>query len=418
MRLTISSLILAGLVSSALASRQPPRGVVEPVEVPDAHGHGNLKEAVDCTVTASGGDDAPKFLAAVKGCATTKIPKGTTLNIATRLDMTGLRDKHISVQGTIRFNPDIPYWTGNAFFIPFQTQVTFWLLGGQNIRVDGGGTLDGAGQPWYDAFAKNSTLLRPIILTVFQAQDVTIKDINMVNGPEWHNLVNEAQRVTYDNINIKAASTSSNTAKNTDGWNIYRSDSVDILNSVIVNGDDCVAFKPNATNVRVENLDCTGSHGISVGSLGQYPGMYDIVQNVLAKNIKMNKSGNGARIKAWAGPNVGSGIVKNITFEGFTDSAVDLPVVIDQCYMTSASACAQFPSNTFIQDIYFNNMSGTGTKATVAQLSCSPGQRCSNINVNDFRLSFPSGSAKYTCQNVQLRGNAASLFGACASTAA
>ncbi|KAG5636942.1 hypothetical protein H0H81_006338 [Sphagnurus paluster] len=68
----------------------------------------------------------------------------------------------------------------------------------------------------------------------------------------------------------------------------------------------------------------------------------------------MSKSQNGARIKAWAGANVGSGIVKNITFDGFAQSKVDNPVVIDQCYMTSAAACAQYPSNTFIQDVWFN----------------------------------------------------------------
>ena len=49
----------------------------------------------------------------------------------------------------------------------------------------------------------------------------------------------------------------------------------------------------------------------------------------------MSNAQNGARIKAWAGSGVGSGIVKNITFEGFVESNVDNPVVIDQCYMTS-----------------------------------------------------------------------------------
>jgi galacturan 1,4-alpha-galacturonidase len=44
----------------------------------------------------------------------------------------------------------------------------------------------------------------------------------------------------------------------------------------------------------------------------------------------MANAQNGARIKAWAGPNVGSGIVKNITFDGFVESHVDNPVVIDQ----------------------------------------------------------------------------------------
>lgn len=114
----------------------------------------------------------------------------------------------------------------NGFFIPFQTQITFWLLGGKNIIFDGGGTLDGSGQVFkglksistplmtcissscshggtHCAFftfheriiandkcsASNKTLLRPITLTVFQAENVLINNIHMINGPEWHNLV-------------------------------------------------------------------------------------------------------------------------------------------------------------------------------------------------------------------------------------
>ena len=44
----------------------------------------------------------------------------------------------------------------------------------------------------------------------------------------------------------------------------------------------------------------------------------------------MSNAQNGARIKAWAGPDVGSGIVRNITFQNFLESEVDNPVVIDQ----------------------------------------------------------------------------------------
>lgn len=45
---------------------------------------------------------------------------------------------------------------------------------------------------------------------------------------------------------------------------------------VVSNGDDCVSFKPNSTNMVVQNMRCTNSHGISVGSLGQYVGEVDI----------------------------------------------------------------------------------------------------------------------------------------------
>ncbi|KAI0308754.1 glycoside hydrolase family 28 protein [Amylostereum chailletii] len=372
-------------------------------------------------MAASGGDDAPAFLDAMQTCDTVVIPSDTIISIGTRLNMTGVTDKHISVQGTIKFTDDLTYWISNAFFLDFQDQSTFWLLGGQNILVDGGGTLDGSGQAWYDRFADNSTLIRPIILTVFDGTNVTIRDINEINGPEWQNLVWQSQDVTYDNITINAISTSDNGAKNTDGWDIYRSDNVVIQNSIINNGDDCVSFKPNSTNILVANLQCTGSHGISVGSLGQFAGVFDIVRNVLSTNVTMSNAANGARIKCWAGENVGSGIVQNITFEHFVESSVDNPLIIDQCYMTDADECSEFPSNALIQDIFFNDISGTSSgseDSVVASLSCSPDGRCSNINVNDIDLSPPAdeGDATYTCQNVNVTGSSASLFGTCATT--
>jgi len=65
--------------------------------------------------------------------------------------------------------------------------------------------------------------------------------------------------------------------------------------------DDCVSFKPNSTNMVVTNMQCNGSHGISVGSLGQYAGETDIVANVYVHNISMANAQNGARIKVFGG---------------------------------------------------------------------------------------------------------------------
>ncbi|KAI0698321.1 hypothetical protein C8T65DRAFT_660927, partial [Cerioporus squamosus] len=82
------------------------------------------------------------------------------------------------------------------------------------------------------------------------------------------------------------------------------------------------------------------------------------------------------------------------TFTGFVETNVDNP------------DCAKYPSNTYIQDIWFDNISGTS-------LSCSPDGRCSNINVNEVTVTPPSkyGPASFECQNVELSGDDASLFG-------
>ena len=40
----------------------------------------------------------------------------------------------------------------------------------------------------------------------------------------------------------------------------------------------------------VQNMWCNGSHGISVGSLGQYVGEYDIVKNIYVFNASMHNT--------------------------------------------------------------------------------------------------------------------------------
>ncbi|EGN92764.1 glycoside hydrolase family 28 protein [Serpula lacrymans var. lacrymans S7.3] len=407
---------LAGLIAAvpllSLASSSPDfTGVA----------HARRQRQDPCTLFASGGDDGPIFVDTLQRCDTVLIPPETTLSIATRMNTTGLSYKNIDLQGTIKFTPNMTYWIDNGFYFAFQDQIAFWILGGNDIKLFGGGTIDGSGQVWYDAFASNDTLLRPILLTIYQATNVAIEGINMINGPEWINFVNEGQGILYDGVNISAVSTSENPAKNTDGWDIYRSDNVVIINSQINNGDDCVSLKPNSTNIVASNLNCNGSHGISVGSLGQYAGEYDIVENFTSTNVRMANAENGARIKAFAGQGVGSGIVKNVTYSFFTESNVDNPLVIDQCYETTAEACAAYPSNVYIQDIWFDNFQGTSSgneKSVVASLACSPDGRCSDINVNNITLTPPTqyGNATYTCQNVNVTGDAAYLFGDCATT--
>lgn len=45
--------------------------------------------------------------------------------------------------------------------------------------------------------AKHSSTVRPILLTIFQATNVTVQNIRMINGPEWINFVRLKYIHTY-----------------------------------------------------------------------------------------------------------------------------------------------------------------------------------------------------------------------------
>lgn len=97
-----------------------------------------------------------------------------------------------------------------------------------------------------------------------------------------------------------------------------------------------------------------------MGSIGQYAGVKDYIYNAHIENVTMLNAQvnllqvermcesyerrlideqNGARLKAWAGPNVGYGYISNITYKNFYNFNVDWPIVLDACYFNVNSVC-------------------------------------------------------------------------------
>jgi galacturan 1,4-alpha-galacturonidase len=195
---------------------------------------------------------------------------------------------------------------------------------------------------------------------------------------------------------------------------------------------DCVSFKPNSTNIVVQGLSCNGSHGISVGSLGQYVGETDLVENIYVYNITMSNASDGPRIKVWPGyPSElsgdlqgggGTGSVKNVTYDTMAVTNVDYAIEITQCYgQKNFTLCNQYPvclprsypskyrladatqSSLTISDILFTNIHGTASgKYTplVGNIVCSSPTACSHIVASDISVVGPNGTNAFTCLNV------------------
>ncbi|OOQ82051.1 putative exopolygalacturonase X [Penicillium brasilianum] len=365
----------------------------------------------------NGADDSANILSTLKKCnngGKVVFDAGKTYTVGKALDMTFLKHVDLEILGTIQFTNDTDYWQANAFKQVYQNATTFFQLGGTDVNVYGDGTLDGNGQVWYDLYASDALILRPILVGIIGLQGGTIGPLKLRYSPQWYHFVANSSNVLFEGIDITGYSKSSNTAKNTDGWDIYRSDNIVIQDSVINNGDDCVSFKPNSTNVIVQNLHCNGSHGISVGSLGQYKDEVDIVENILVYNISMFNASDGARIKVWPGVasalstdlqgGGGSGSVKNITYDTMTIDNVDYAIEVTQCYgQKNLTLCNEYPSSMTISDVYFTNIKGTTSgkyDPKVGTIVCSSPTVCSDIYASEIEVTSPEGYNAFTCTNV------------------
>jgi galacturan 1,4-alpha-galacturonidase len=157
--------------------------------------------------------------------------------IGAPLDLSDLSHVDVDIQGGITFTNNTDFWQENAFKFDFQDARSFFLLGGEDVNVYGGGVLEGNGQPWWDLFYTNKTVKRPILFATVGLHGGSISDLSLNNSPFWTNVVANSSDVVFTDIKIRAISHTFSFEKNTDGWDIIQSDNIVIQNSTVTNGD-------------------------------------------------------------------------------------------------------------------------------------------------------------------------------------
>jgi galacturan 1,4-alpha-galacturonidase len=105
-------------------------------------------------------------------------PESLTYQVHKPLDMTNLSNVDIDIQGYITFSDDLKYWLNNSFNLQYQNATSFFMLGGSDVNVYGGGTLDGSGQPWWDNYPKNKNDKRPVLFATVGLNQGSISDIS------------------------------------------------------------------------------------------------------------------------------------------------------------------------------------------------------------------------------------------------
>ncbi|KAI4331022.1 hypothetical protein MLD38_029252 [Melastoma candidum] len=272
----------------------------------------------------------------------------------------------------------------------------------QNVdqfTLTGSGTFDGQGQY---AWTKNdcsktwNCLSLPINLRFHFITNSLINGITSLDSKQFHVNVLGCRNLTFQYLKITAPGDS----PNTDGIHIGRSNGVNIFNVQIKTGDDCVSLGDGCQNVNITGVTCGPGHGISVGSLGKYPGE-EPVSGITVKNCTLKNAMNGLRIKTW--PASLRGTASNMHFEDIVMDNVGNPVIIDQQYCPWNQCKKNAPSLIKIQDVSFKNIRGTSSTPEVVKLACSSQFPCKNVQFGNIDLVYhgDKGPATTTCTNIR-----------------
>ncbi|KAK9673350.1 hypothetical protein RND81_12G162000 [Saponaria officinalis] len=262
------------------------------------------------------------------------------------------------------------------------------------LIFQGSGLIDGRGEKWWNLPCKphkgiNGTTLpgpcdSPVAIRFFGSTNLTVKGIKFINSPEFHIRFDACQNVHVNSLVIKSPGYS----PNTDGIHVENTNDVQIYNSVISNGDDCISIGAGSHNLDIKNVTCGPSHGISIGSLGVHNSKA-CVSNITVTNCVIKHSDNEVRIKTWQG---GSGSVSDITFDSIRMDTVRNPVMIDQYYCLSKN-CSNQTSAVSIASISYSNIKGTyDPRGPPLHLACSDSVPCTNITISGLELHPASGT--------------------------
>ncbi|XP_019090110.1 PREDICTED: probable polygalacturonase At3g15720 [Camelina sativa] len=304
----------------------------------------------------------------------------------------------IQLDGVIIAPSNIKAWSNpkSQMWISFSS--VFGLI------VDGSGKIDGGGSSFWELNLTASQ--RPTALHINKCNNLTINGISSINSPKTHLSIKSCNYVAISKINLLAPETS----PNTDGIDIQNSTNINIFDSTIQTGDDCIAIKTGSFNINITQINCGPGHGISVGSLGA-DGANDAVSGVQVTHCTFNRTMNGARIKTWEG---GQGYARNISFENITLINAKNPIIIDQQYIDKGRHNAKEDSAVAISNIKYVGFHGTTLNEDAITLKCSVTTSCKNVVMDDNNITMENGKTpKVHCENVEGESDGSDLLRDC-----
>jgi polygalacturonase len=261
-----------------------------------------------------------------------------------------------------------------------------------NVTIDGSGTIDGQGAPWWaeinaEKAAGESLSPRPPMIDLETVTTATISGITIKNAPNGHITMKKASNVTITGISISSPSNS----PNTDGIDVWSSQFVSVTNSTIDDGDDDIAIDSSSSDGAAHDISlssCTilHGHGLSIGSYTS-----GSVYNVNIHDNTLTNTSNGARIKSARDR---GGEVHNVTYSHLTMTNVGTPILITAYYpdIPADGDPAQPVTSTTpnYHDITISKITATGA-TTAGDVVGVPEKPITNVTLSSVSVAAKTG---------------------------
>ncbi|KAL8028035.1 hypothetical protein ABFS82_14G132100 [Erythranthe guttata] len=336
-------------------------------------------------------DDAMAIIKAWRAACTTVgaakvlIPRGDFVagEVVMAGPCTAQKPITIEIQGNLLAYDDMSVYTRGAWIMIEKVD---------GLVVTGGGTINGRGKEVWQYFTKGSPPL-PVSLILQSVQNVKMYNLNLVDSMGFHSKVTDSTNVAISNMKITAPGKS----PNTDGCHMSSSRNINITDTVIGTGDDCISIGHGNYNILVARVTCGPGHGLSIGSLGKRPNETSM-KGVTITNCTLVGTTNGARIKTYhASPQIEA---SSIYFQDIVMDRVKNPIIIDQHYDSKRK---REPSKVKISDVHFRNIRGTSISAVSISLNCSSTFPCQGIELSNIDLQpiAPIGPLRSSCSNAR-----------------
>lgn len=294
----------------------------------------------------------------------------------------------------------------------------------ENVRITGGGKLDGQGKAWWAAYLQTVLVReqagiterepdnpegcalkypRPRMINLYRCSNVHISGLTIVDSPAWTIHPVYCTNVVIRDISIIQPYES----PNTDGINPESCRNVRITGCFIDCGDDCITLKSGYNQygrkkgIRCENIvisDCTFAHGRSAVGIGSE--MSGGVRNVTVSNCVFQGTLRGLRIKTSRGR---GGIVENISASNIIMDSITVGISIDMYYESGAAKQMPFTEETpVLRNIRFSSITGTniGEAVSITGLPESPVQV---LELHDIYFESEEGISCQFAENLTLR---------------